>query len=444
MSAQPAFAAAAEDRRSRTVAIAPAAGRPLRILYLSDVYFPRVNGVSTSIDSFRHDLARLGHEVTVVAPRYGGEPAAPGVVRLASRRVPLDPEDRMLHGRAVLGLAPELAGRFDLIHVQTPFVAHWAGVRLARRLRLPLVLTYHTHFEEYLHHYVPFLPRAPLRALARAASRRQCHQAAAAVVPSSAFHEVLRGYGVRTPLVVLPTGLPESAFVEGDGAAFRRRHGIAPGRPVILNVGRMAHEKNLPFLLAVAAAARQRRPDLLLVMAGEGPALPALRRRAAELGIADAVLWVGYLSRQRELLDCYRAADVFAFASRTETQGLVLLEAMAQRLAVVSTAVLGTRDVLAAGQGCLTSSEHVHPFASRLLQLLNDPSLRAAVGEAGRIHARESWSAAACAGRLAALYRDLVYTGAPTSSGSAAASPAAPSAAAPATATGRRVRATST
>ncbi|HXT51377.1 MAG TPA: glycosyltransferase [Thermoanaerobaculia bacterium] len=379
----------------------------LRVLYLSDVYFPRVNGVSTSIDSFRHELARLGHEVTVAAPRYGDEAETPGVARLRARRVPLDPEDRMLHAREVLRLLPRLAGRFDLVHVQTPFVAHWAGVRLARRLGLPLVLTYHTHFEEYLHHYVPFLPRAPLRALARRASRRQCHQAAAAVVPSAAFHEVLRGYGVRTPLEVLPTGLPESAFVEGDGAAFRRRHGIPLERPMILNVGRMAHEKNLPFLLEVAAAVRQRRPDLLLVMAGDGPALPSLKRRAAELGIAEAVRWVGYLDRERELLDCYRAADVFVFASRTETQGLVLLEAMAQGVPIVSTAVLGTRDVLAAGQGCLTSSEQVHPFAVRVVQLLDDQRLRAAMGDAGRAHARECWSAAACARRLAALYSEV-------------------------------------
>ncbi|HET9765418.1 MAG TPA: glycosyltransferase [Thermoanaerobaculia bacterium] len=416
--------------------------RPLRILYLSDVFFPRVNGVSTSIDSFRHELARLGHVVEVMAPRYGNEPDTPGIVRLPARRVPLDPEDRMLHGRAVLRLSPTLAGRFDLVHVQTPFVAHWAGVRLARRLGLPLLLTYHTHFEEYLHHYLPFLPRAPLRALARAASRRQCHQAAAAVVPSSAFHQVLRSYGVRSPLTVLPTGLPESALVEGDGAAFRRRHGIAPGRPVILNVGRMAHEKNLPFLLEVAAAVRQRRPDLLLVMTGEGPARRSLERRAAELGIADAVRWVGYLDRERELLDCYRAADVFVFASRTETQGLVLLEAMAQRLPVVSTAVLGTRDVLAAGQGCLTSSEQVHPFAARVLQLLDDPHLRAQVGVAGRAHVRECWSAAACAKRLATLYAEVVHTGAPVSAGNTATSPVPLSASAVATA--NHVRATNT
>jgi glycosyltransferase involved in cell wall biosynthesis len=381
---------------------------PLRALYVSDVFFPRVNGVSTSIESFRRELAANGHEVVVVAPRYGGEPELPGIIRLPARVVPLDPEDRMLHARAVLRLVPELAGRFDLVHIQTPFVAHWAGARLARRLGLPLVLTYHTHFEEYLHHYVPFLPRPLLRALARTMSRRQCHQAAAVIVPSTAFHEVLRGYGVRTPLNVLPTGLADESFAHADGAAFRRTHGIEAGRPVILNVGRMAHEKNLAFLLEVTAALAPRVPGLLLVMAGEGPARAGLERRARELGVGDSVLWVGYLSRERKLLDCYRAADVFVFASRTETQGLVLLEAMAQRVPVVSTAVLGTRDVLAAGEGALVSEEDVEEFAGKVLRLLRDPVLRASLGEAGRAHARERWSSAACAARLAALYAEVV------------------------------------
>src|SRR5581483_6173654 len=151
--------------------------------------------------------------------------------------------------RRVLALEDELRrARPDLVHVQTPFVAHWCGGRLARRLGLPLVVSYHTYFEDYLHHYVPFLPRTALRALARTASRRQCDQAQTVIVPSTAFRDVLRGYGVRAPLEVLPTGLPLHSFAGGDGAAFRRKHGIPAERPVMLHVGRMAHEKNVPFL----------------------------------------------------------------------------------------------------------------------------------------------------------------------------------------------------
>jgi 1,2-diacylglycerol 3-alpha-glucosyltransferase len=390
----------------RAASASVAGARPLRVLYVSDVFFPRVNGVSTSIESFRRELVRAGHEVVVVAPRYGDEQVDTGVVRVPARKVLLDPEDRMLHARGVLRALPAI-GRFDLVHVQTPFVAHWAGVRAARRANVPLVLTYHTHFEEYLHHYVPFAPRPLLAWIARAASRTQCHQAARVIVPSPTFHEVLRGYGVKTPITVLPTGLPEAAFVPGDGAAFRRRHLIAADRPVMLNVGRMAHEKNLPFLLDVAVAVRAEQPDALLVMAGEGPARAALARRAAELGLGDSVLWVGYLDRETELLDCYRAADAFVFASRTETQGLVLLEAMAQETPVVSTAVLGTRDVLASGEGALVAPEHVAPFAALVLRLLRERTLRETIGAAGRAHVEQCWSAAASAARLVELYREI-------------------------------------
>jgi glycosyltransferase involved in cell wall biosynthesis len=207
---------------------------------------------------------------------------------------------------------------------------------------------------------------------------------------------------------VLPTGLPPAALRQGDGLSFRRRLGIAPHRPLLLHVGRMAHEKNIPFLLAVTAALLPFVPDLLLLMAGEGPARLDLERRAGELGIGRAVRWVGYLDRQTDLLDCYAAADVFIFASRTETQGLVLLEAMAQGTPVVSTAVLGTRDVLAAGAGALVAPEEVEPFGAAVLRLLREPELAASLAATGRAHVQQCWSAAASAARLAALYEDVV------------------------------------
>ncbi|HVS03788.1 MAG TPA: glycosyltransferase, partial [Thermoanaerobaculia bacterium] len=321
----------------------PAAGaagggapRRLRALFVSDVYFPRINGVSTSLDCFADELRRRGHTVELLAPRYGDEAVRLGVLRVPSRRVPFDPEDRMMKAQRALALEATLRRyRFDLVHVHTPFVAHHVGTRLARRLGLPLVLTYHTFFAEYLHHYVPLAPARWLRGLARTVSRRQCQQADAVVVPSSAMRDVLAGYGVTTAMEVLPTGLPLAELAGGSGAAFRAHHGIPAERPTLVHVGRMAHEKNVGFLLEVVERARRQRPDVLLVLAGEGPALPALRRQAREMGVGANTLFVGYLDRRRELLDCYRAADAFLFASRTETQGLVLLEAMALGVPVV-------------------------------------------------------------------------------------------------------------
>ncbi len=381
----------------------------MRILYVSDVYFPRVNGVSTSIQTFRRELRRLGHDTTLVAPAYPQPYAGQAhVFRIASRRVPFDPEDRAMSWRALHRLDRALATeRFDLVHVQTPFLAHYAGVRLARRRGLPVVATYHTLFEEYLFHYVPLVPRRLMRAAARRISRGQCDALDAVVVPSGAVRDTLERYGVRAPIEIVPTGIPLAEFAGGDGARFRAAHGIAASTPLLVYVGRVAFEKNIGFLLRALAQVRRQVAGTLLVVCGEGPALVSQRRTAHELGLADAVRFVGYLDRAGGLLDCYRAADAFVFASRTETQGLVLLEAMALGVPVVSTAVMGTRDIIAPGRGALVAPDDERGFADQVVVLLRDPELRARLAADGPEHAR-AWSAPALAERLAAFYRRVL------------------------------------
>lgn len=379
----------------------------MKVLMISDVFFPRVNGVSTSIETFRGDLPAQGIASTLIAPAYPSAPANgdDGVIRIPSRFLPLDPEDRMMRRGAIREMLPRLREQgFDLIHIHTPFVAHYAGIELSNALGIGRVETYHTFFEEYLFHYVPLLPKGWMRALARRFSRSQGKQVDLLIVPSRAMRERLERYGVRSPMQVLPTGIPLERFAGGDGNAFRSRHGIPPQRPTIAYVGRVAFEKNIDFLLRAAAIARLRIPELLFVITGEGPALPSLRRLAADLGLRDSVLFVGYLDRRRGLLDCYRAADAFVFASRTETQGLVLLEAMALGVPVVSTAVMGTRDILDAGRGAIVAPDDEEGFAETLVRLIEDRELRARLAREGPDYARQ-WSGSEMAARLATLYR---------------------------------------
>lgn len=378
----------------------------MRILMVSDVYFPRVNGVSTSIETFRHTLAGQGIEVRIVAPRYGDEPEAPGVTRVPGRPVPRDPEDRIVAWRAMSRTVREHAAECDLVHIQTPFAAHYSGLRAARREGVPVLATYHTLFEEYLHHYAPFLPARGLRAVARHLSRRQCNALDGVVVPSVAMQSRLVHYGVKAPIHILPTGIPLARFVGADRARFRAAHGIAPSRPVALFVGRVAHEKNIGFLLEAMVHARQRRPDLLLMIAGEGPAMGDLQKQVASLGMADAVRFVGYLDRRQGLPDCYAAADVFVFASRTETQGLVLLEAMAAGLPVIALAEMGTVDILAPGRGAFSPPADSKAFGETLGHFIDHPAAWRHLGDEAPIYARE-WSDVAMAGRLAQLYRQL-------------------------------------
>ncbi len=386
----------------------------MRVLFVSDVYFPRVNGVSTSIRTFREDLAACGVESLLVAPDYDTPTTSnertmdePGILRVASSGVPKDPEDRRMRwGSLNRVLATIPRGHVDVVHIHTPFVAHYAGARYARAAGLPCVATYHTFFEEYLHHYVPVLPRRMGRFLARSFTRSQCDDVQALIAPSDPMRDVLIEYGVTTPIHVLPTGLPMDRFNPGSGSRFREQARIPSARPLITYVGRVAHEKNIEFLIKVFGEVRRTLPDAMLVIAGEGPARDSLRQMVARLGFERDVHFAGYLDRNTALLDCYAAANVFVFASRTETQGLVLLEAMAQGAPVVSTAELGTRSVLKPGSGARIVEEKLDAFSAAVIKVLQDRELRVDLAERGRAYAR-TWSSAVMARRLADLYESL-------------------------------------
>lgn len=380
----------------------------MRILQISDVYFPRVDGVSTSIRGFNRELAAKGHAVTLIAPDYGvrdDEPAE-DVIRVASRRVPFDPLDRMMKPTRVLELTERLrGGEYDLVHAMTPFVAHYLGRALARRLGLPLVESYPSFLEERLHHYVPFLPEEWVRFLARDFSRAQCNAVDHVIAPSSAMARVLKSYGVRAPVHVIPSGIEPHLYREGDRERFRAEYGIAPDRPVLLYVGRLAHEKNVDFLLRALCTVREKLPDVLLLVAGEGPAERSLHELAQRLGLEAAVRFLGRLDGVADRCDCYRAADCFVYASRSETQGLALLEPMACGLPVVALATMGTADIARTRRGALAPRDDVNDFALEVVGLLRDPERRARLGEEGRALAQE-WSSSAMAERLLDVYAE--------------------------------------
>jgi 1,2-diacylglycerol 3-alpha-glucosyltransferase len=380
----------------------------MKILFISDVYFPRINGVSTSIETFRRNLRSLGHTVDLIAPDYlKVSDDETGIMRVPARKVLLDPEDRFMSYGWVMKHRDQLRDeQYDVIHIQTPFVAHYLGVKLSSILGIPCVETYHTFFEEYLYHYIPFIPRKIMRHIAKRFSRHQGNSLDGMVVPSNPMLQILKAYGISTQTEVIPTGIEPESFVLGDRAEFRKKYGIPQDRPVLLFVGRVAFEKNIEFLITVLEAVRRDIANVLFIITGEGPARQSLKHEVIRLGLDASTLFIGYLDRQKELNSCYRAADLFIFSSRTETQGLVLLEAMAQGVPVVSTAELGTRDVLREGLGVRIAQEEVADFAGKVIMVLNDAAMRTELGDAGREYA-QTWSARRQAERMVAFYRSV-------------------------------------
>jgi len=217
----------------------------------------------------------------------------------------------------------------------------------------------------------------------------------------------LKSYGIKTHSEVIPTGIEPESFVPGDRTAFRDRYNIPQGRPVLLFVGRVAHEKNIGFLLRMTARVKLKIANVLFVIAGEGPARESLEFEVKKLGLGANIMFIGYLDRHTELNSCYRAADIFVFSSRTETQGLVLLEAMAQGVPLVSTAELGTRDVLQEGLGVWIAQEDVTDFSGKVVKLLGHVQAREDLGNSGRNYALE-WSAGKQAQRLLCFYQSVL------------------------------------
>jgi len=382
----------------------------MKILFISDVYFPRINGVSTSIRTFVEQMQNMGHEVHLIAPDYKVTTQDEAwIKRIPARSIYFDPEDKLMKYGMAMKLLPLIEReKFDIIHVHTPFIAHYLGLKFASKLNIPCIETYHTFFEDYLHHYLPWVPKSLAKGMARLISKRQCNSVDAIVAPSNPMLEVLRGYGVNIASEVIPTGLQSGSFKSADGEAFRLQYGIPVDRSMLLYVGRVAHEKNIEFLLEMTKLLIEKRPDVLLVVAGEGPAEASLHKLAKTLDIEKNVKFIGYLDRSKELNACYASADIFVFSSKSETQGLVILEAMAQGTPVVAIAELGTASILIEGKGALIAPDNALHFSEKVYHLLMNPEHRFELGRQAKAYVLDKWTATLQAERMIKFYFKII------------------------------------
>lgn len=358
---------------------------PLRVAMFTNAFLPFIGGVPISVARLRDGLQTLGKRVLVIAPEYrtDGEPRSErekenGVVRAPSILDFGGGTDirvaNIFHPgtvRSVKEFAP------DLIHIHHPFWMGSLGLWLARRLRVPAIYTYHTRFEHYAH-YVPLPGRLFRNLISHFLIKRFANKCAGVIVPAPSAREYLRTIGVKRRIMVQPTGIDFEAFRRVDPDAVRRlrdRLGIGDV-PVILSVSRLGAEKNIGFILdAIAEVARRGDRPFHLLIVGEGDARAELERRAEELGIAERVSLPGE-APAREMPLYYHLAAIFAFASTTETQGMVVLEAMAAGLPVVAIRSSGIDALVREGvNGFKTGQDH-RVWARRVEELLTDGAQR--------------------------------------------------------------------
>jgi len=381
----------------------------MRVAMFSDCYHPIVNGVTTSIELQVSTLQEAGHEVRLFAPGVPGHTDVEGWVRrFASCTFPLHREERVSLPWPAANFLEVLRFAPDVVHLHTPFNVGLFGWLAAAGLGCPRVFTHHTLFEEYLH-YVP-LPPAWLRPVAVGLCRWFWNTSAVVVAPSHEVAERQRRQGLRRPLQVIPTGVDVASFRAGDAAGPRRELGLSGQERVLLYMGRVAREKCLDFLLEAVARARREDPRLRLVVIGDGPERPALQAQADRLGLNGHVTFLGY--RPRACLRHYlAAATAFVFTSRTETQGLVLLEAQAAGVPVLAVRASGTSEaVVPERSGFLVDPGDLEAFVAALLRLVGDEALRQRLS-VGALEQADRFSVGTMAGRMMAVYQQALGVG---------------------------------
>jgi glycosyltransferase involved in cell wall biosynthesis len=378
----------------------------VRIALFTNNYLPFCGGVTISVETLRQGLEASGHEAWVFGPRLAGAvDVAARVVRYPSLPVTTYPEFALAvpYSRSIDRLVAAL--EFDVIHAHHPFLLGPAARRLARRHRRPLVFTYHTRYEKYAH-YVP-LPLGLVQAAALRLSAAFAARADAVLAPSAVIRDELHARGVRTPIAVVPTGIDLDRFRPGDRAAARRRLGLGDGEPVVLYVGRLDREKSVDRVLSAFERVASTIPAARLVLVGHGTEAERLRRMAASLPVADRIRFLG-LRPHDSLAECYQAADVFLFASETETQGLVLAEAAACGLPAVAVNAAGCNEVVRDGDTGILTKGDPSALAEAAIGLLLDPERRRAMARRAREMAERLFDVKLQIDRTMAVYADAV------------------------------------
>ncbi len=376
----------------------------MRIGIFSDSYKPYQSGVVTSIFTFKEELERLGHEIFIFAPSYPGySQEENGVYRFFSLPSPTNP-DFTLAIPVLPGIASIIKNlELDLIHVQSPFTMGRVGQHYAHKYNLPLVFTYHTQYDQYVH-YVP-LAGELAREMTVKYSTRFSNNCDHIVVPSPEIKEFLNSSSVKTPISVIPTGVSLNKFSIGSSNWLRENYSIGAGKKILLFVGRLTKEKNIEFLLQAFHSINRRKPETVLVLVARGPLEQNLRKMAGELGVSDNVIFTGALPFET-LVNAYYSADLFVFSSMTETQGLVILEAMACGLPTVAVRASGVQDMVLSGiDGVLTGCD-ISEFSQAVCQVLDNPDIHSYYQQNSLKKAKEL-SSANMAKRMESLYMEL-------------------------------------
>lgn len=378
----------------------------MNILMVTNTYSPFVGGVARSVESFTDEFRRLGHRVMVVAPAFTDAPGnETDVVRVPAIQK-FNGSDFSLR-LPIPGFLFSALEEFrpDVVHSHHPYLLGDTALRISAFRNAPLVFTHHSMYEKFTHYVPGDSPR--LQRFIVELSTGYANLCDRVIAPSGSTAKILEGRGVETPIEVIPTGIDYDRFQAGDGAAFRASMGIPEEAFLVGHIGRLSPEKNLGFLVEAVTAFLDANDRARFLVAGVGPSEKEISESFERRGMSERLHFTGIL-RGKELACAYHAMNVFAFASQSETQGLVLAEAMAAGIPVVAVDAPGVREVVVdCRNGFLLPDMNIASFSGALSRAAGMPADdRNSMRDAARETAR-SFSIRRCAEKALLLYEFL-------------------------------------
>lgn len=378
----------------------------MKIAMMTNNFLPFVAGVPISVERLSEGLRSIGHEVVIFAPEYKEQKEyEEGVVRYRS----------LLQGIAGGVSVPDsfdkrierefAKGDFDVIHVHHPMLIGWTAARLARKYNVPLVFTYHTRYEQYLH----YVKASFLKELVPLYVRQYTKYCDTVFAPTPLMKDYLEEIACPAAVKVLPTGLNEESYQRNETEAAKlRKKLLGDKRFLFCTVARLAKEKNLEFLFRVLAARKAQKggSDFRFAVVGDGPERKELKKLAAALDLKKEIIFVGKVPNEEVKRYC-EAADLFLFSSQSETQGIVLLEAMAAGLPVLAIRASGVSDIVVNGENGFMTSVSETEFARRLDKTLENAGQRSHLSR-GALRTAEKYRTKDIAALAAVYYKAAI------------------------------------
>ncbi len=371
----------------------------MNIAFFSESYKPYLSGVTNSIETLKHGLEDLGHKVIVFSPDYPKAEKHTDVYRFPSIPSPY-PGYRLAIPVSMKYLEILKKNKIDIIHSHSPYQLGLLSMHYADKLKVPYIYTVHTMFGKYMH-YFPLIPQRFTEDLMTSYIKWFCNRCAAVVAPTLKVKQDLITSGVKKRIEVIPTGI-DLSLIKNDRAALRKRYGIPDDGILLLFVGRLAKEKNLEFLFEAFGKINAKRKNTHLLLAAGGPMEDEYSKSAGQ-----NVIFAGQIGFPK-VLSYYSAADIFVFSSLTETQGLVLAEAMAAGVPQVAVDAEGAHDVVADGKTGFLTKLSIEEFAAKVIKLIDDKELRRSMSERSKIAASSSFSKEAFAQKIELLYKSVL------------------------------------